>query len=94
MTFTEEFKITGEQIFSRIKELLQEGNIRRLKIRNKDGKVLLDTTVTIGSVGMGGIFLMAPLLTIIAAIVLSLREVSVEVEREASDGNDPHEIVR
>lgn len=91
MTFTEEFKFTGEQIFAKIKNLIKEGNIKRLIIKNKHGRVLLDTTVSIGAIGAGWLFLSAPILTTIAAIVMSIKEVHVEVEREKSA--DDHEII-
>ncbi len=81
MSFTEEFKITGNNIVQKIAEILNEGNIRRLVLKNKDGKVLLDTTLTIASIGGGWIFLLSPIIATIAAIVMSLKEVTLEIER-------------
>ena len=62
-TRTEEFRVDGEKIVAKIKELLHEGNIRRVIIKDKDGKSLLEIPVTFGVVGV----LLAPQLAALAA---------------------------
>lgn len=47
----EEFKVEGEKLLSKSKELIHEGNIRRLIIKNEKGKTLLEVPLTIGVVG-------------------------------------------
>lgn len=76
-TRTEEFKVDGEKIISKIKELLHEGNIRRVIIKDKDGKVLMEIPVTIGVVGV----LIAPQLAALGAIAALLTEATVVVEK-------------
>jgi len=48
---TEEFQVNGDQLIAKIKELLQEGNIRRISIRNEEGRTLIDVPLTVGVVG-------------------------------------------
>ena len=76
-THTEEFKVEGEKIIAKIKELLHEGNIRRVIIKDKDGKILMEIPVTIGVVGV----LIAPQLAALGAIAALLTEATIVVEK-------------
>jgi len=76
-TRTEEFRVDGEKIVAKIKELLHEGNIRRVIIKDKDGKSLLEIPVTFGVVGV----LLAPQLAALAAVAAVLTEATVVVEK-------------
>jgi hypothetical protein len=49
---TEEFQVNGDALLSKIKELLHEGNIRRIIIKNEDGRTLIDMPLTVGVVGI------------------------------------------
>ena len=74
----ETFKVNGEQLLAKVKQLLKEGNIRRIIIKDKSGKVIVEFPVTIGVVGT----LLAPSLAAIGAIAALLTECEVVVERE------------
>ncbi len=74
---TEEFQVKGEEIVSKIKELLHEGNIRRVIIKNEDGRTMIDIPLTIGVVGA----LLAPQLAAIGAIAALLAHGTVVVEK-------------
>lgn len=76
-THTEEFRVDGEKIVSKIKELLHEGNIRRVIIKDKDGKSLMEIPVTFGVVGV----LIAPQLAALGAIAALLSEANIVVEK-------------
>ncbi len=76
-TYTEEFRVEGEKIITKIKELLHEGNIRKVIIKDKDGKVFMEIPVTIGVVGV----LIAPQLAALGAIAALLTEATVVVEK-------------
>jgi len=76
-TYTEEFRVEGEKIVAKIKELLHEGNIRRVIIKDKDGKTLMEIPVTIGVVGV----LIAPQLAALGAIAALLTEANIVVEK-------------
>ena len=77
--FTEEFQVDGDELLSKIKELVHAGNIRRIIIRNEKGKTLIDIPLTIGVVGV----LMAPQLAAVGAIAALLSKGSIVVERVA-----------
>lgn len=74
---TEEFRVDGEELLSKIKNLLHEGNIRKIIIKDKDGKTILEIPVTLGVVGA----LIAPQLAAVGAIAALLTEATVVVEK-------------
>jgi len=74
---TEEFHVNGEELLARIKKLVHEGNIRRIIIKNKEGKIVLEIPMTFGVVGA----LIAPQLAAIGAIAALLTEATVVVEK-------------
>lgn len=74
---TEEFRVDGEKLIAKIKELIHEGNIRKVIIKDKDGKIVMEIPMTIGVVGA----LIAPQLAAIGAIAALLTEATVVVEK-------------
>jgi hypothetical protein len=74
---TEEFKVDGEKLIAKIKELIHEGNIRRIIIKDKDGKTVMEIPMTLGVVGV----LLAPQLAAIGAIAALVTEATVVVEK-------------
>ncbi len=77
---TEEFRVEGEKLIAKIKELFHEGNIRRVIIKDKDGKIVMEIPVTLGVVGV----LLAPQLAAIGAIAALITEATVVVEKTDS----------
>lgn len=76
-TRTEEFKIDGEKLIAKIKELIHEGKIRKIIIKDKEGKTLMEIPMTIGVVGV----LLAPQLAAIGAIAALVAEATLVVEK-------------
>lgn len=74
---TEEFRVNGEELLAKIKQLVHEGNIRRIMIKDKEGHVLMEIPLTFGVVGV----LLAPTLAAIGAIAALLTEATVVVEK-------------
>ncbi|MFN8426828.1 MAG: DUF4342 domain-containing protein [Anaerolineales bacterium] len=74
---TEEFRVDGEELLRKVKNLINEGNIRRVIIKDKDGKVVFEIPLTFGVVGA----LIAPQLAAIGAIAALLSEATVVVEK-------------
>jgi hypothetical protein len=74
---TEEFQVHGEEIVAKIKELLHEGNIRRVSIRNEEGRTLVDIPLTIGVVGA----ILVPQLAAIGAIAALLTHATIVIEK-------------
>ncbi len=77
---TEEFQVSGDKLVSKIKELLHEGNIRRIIIKNEEGRTLIDLPLTIGVVGV----LLAPQLAAIGALAALLTKGTIVVEKAES----------
>ena len=78
MSKTEEFKLSGEDLLRKVKDVLREGNVRRISIRDKDGKTIMEMPLTIGVVGT----LFAPGLAAIGALAALITECTLVVERE------------
>lgn len=77
-TRTEEFAVRGDELLTKIKDLVHEGNVRRLVIKNEEGNTLINMPLTIGVVGA----LVAPQLAAIGAIAALITHGSIVVERE------------
>ncbi len=77
---TEEFRVEGERLIAKVKELIHEGNIRRIIIKDKDGKTVMEIPMTLGVVGV----LIAPQLAAIGAIAALLTEATIVVEKTES----------
>ena len=77
MTRTEELKITGEELLSTVRELVRQGNIRRITIKNREGKTLVEIPLTLGVVGT----LLLPTLAALGAVAALVTECSIVVER-------------
>ena len=74
--WTEEFRVSGEGLLAKVKELVHEGNIRRIAIRNEEGKTLIDIPLTLGIVGA----VVAPQLAAIGAIAALVTDCTIVVE--------------
>ncbi len=74
---TEEFKMHGETLVSRLKELFHEGNIRRITIKNEDDHTLIEIPLTVGVVGA----LLLPVWAAIGAIAALAANLTIIVER-------------
>jgi len=74
---TEEFRVDGEELIGKVKNLINEGNIRRVIIKNKEGKIIFEIPLTFGVVGA----LIAPQLAALGAIAALLSEATVVVEK-------------
>ena len=91
-TTFEEFKVTGNQLLSRVKKLIQEGNVRRVIVKDPKGKTLVETPLTFGVAGMSGLLVLAPFLSAVAAVAILISDASVIVERYENENGDEHEI--
>jgi len=74
----ESFKVNGEELLKKVKELIKEGNVRRLIIQDKKQKTLIEFPLTVGVV----IGVLAPVLAAIGAIAALITECTITVVRE------------
>ena len=78
-SYTEELQVMGEQLLSKVKELLHEGNVRRIIIK-QEGRTIMEFPLTIGVVGV----VAAPVLVAIGAVSALIAQCSIEVVRSES----------
>lgn len=76
-TTQEEFKVSGDDVVKKVKELVRAGNIRRIIIKNEEGKTLIEIPLTIGVVGA----LLLPVLAAIGAIAAIVTNCTIVVEK-------------
>lgn len=79
MTTTKEsFRVNGEFLLNKVKELIKEGNVRKISIHGHAGKEIMSFPLTFGVVGT----LIAPVLAAIGALAALIGECTITVERE------------
>lgn len=77
---TSEFRVRGENLIARIKELIHEGNVRRIIIKNDEGRTLLEIPLTIGVVGA----VLAPVWAALGALAALAADLRIVVEKVES----------
>ena len=78
----EEIKVSGAALKQKLKELLREGNVRRVIIRNPQGRTLLDMPLSAGIVGA----VLLPFWVAVGAVVALATEFTILIERDADAG--------
>jgi len=74
----EEFKVSGEKILEKVKELIKEGNVRRIIIINEKGDALMEIPLTFAVVGTA----FAPVLAAVGALAALIANCTIIVERK------------
>jgi hypothetical protein len=77
----ESFKVNGDNLLKKVKELIAEGNVTKVTIEDKDGKEVMSFPLTIGLVGV----MLAPILAAIGTIAAFVAECTITVERADTD---------
>ena len=78
----EDFKVKGDELVAKLKELLHEGNVRRVIVKTEEGNTLVEIPLTIGVVGA----LLAPVWAAVGAIAALVTDCTVTIEhREESE---------
>jgi hypothetical protein len=75
-TFWQTIELTGDQLLKTVRELIEAGNVRRIRVRQKD-RTVAEFPLTIGLVGA----VFAPMLAAVGALAALLTECSIDVER-------------
>lgn len=73
----EEFKLNGAEVVDKIKELIHEGNIRRIILKNDENKTLIEIPLTLGLVGAA----LMPVLAAVGAIAALVAKMTIVVEK-------------
>lgn len=75
---TEEFKVDGKELVTKVKELIKQGNARKITIKNSSGKTLVSIPLTWGAIGA----VIAPLLASVATVAALVTSCTIVVERD------------
>lgn len=78
-TFWESIEVKGDALLKKVKELIAEGNVRRVRIRQHD-RTIAEFPLTVGVVGT----VLAPILAAVGALAALLTECTIDVERSAA----------
>jgi hypothetical protein len=82
----DEFKISGDNLVAKVRELIREGNVRRVFIKNDEGDTLLEIPLTAGLALTALTAAVAPVLVAVGAVAALLTQVTVGVERRVPSG--------
>jgi hypothetical protein len=80
-TWYEEFRVSGEDLIAKVKEIIHEGNVRRIILKNEEGNTLIEVPVTAGVAVAALTLAFAPVLAAIGAIAALVTHVTLVVER-------------
>ncbi|MDE3154806.1 MAG: DUF4342 domain-containing protein [Acidobacteriota bacterium] len=83
-TFWESVKLEGGQLVGKIAEIIHEGNVRRVIIK-QDERVLMEFPLSVGVVGV----MLAPILAAVGAAAVMIKNCTIDVEREVRPTDPP-----
>ncbi len=89
-TWYEEFKVTGDTVVAKVRELIRAGNVRRVFIKNEQGNTLFEIPLNAGLAVTATATIIAPALVAVGAVAALLTQVTIGVERQ---GHNPQERV-
>lgn len=81
---TEEYQIDGDELVAKVKDLVHEGNIRRVTIKNETGNTLIEIPLTLGVVGA----LLLPVWAALGALAALVTNCTIVVEKLVDDQTD------
>ncbi|MGZ5423373.1 MAG: DUF4342 domain-containing protein [Candidatus Aminicenantales bacterium] len=73
----EEFRVNGGELLNKVKEIIHEGNVRRIILKDEHGKTFMEIPLTVGVVGA----IVAPVLAAIGAIAALASSLTIVVEK-------------
>jgi len=77
----ESFKVSGDELLSKIKEIIKEGNARRVIIKNEKEETIMEFPLTIGAIGV----VLAPMFAAVGAIAALATDCTIIVEKKAKE---------
>ena len=87
MTTKEKLTVSGGQLVEKVKQLIHEGNIRKVRLIHKD-KTILEIPLSIGAPAAAAGILVAPVLAALAAFAALVTECTIEVEKIEKDAGE------
>jgi hypothetical protein len=83
----EEFKLSGSEVIDKIKELIHQGNIRRISLKDDSGKAILEIPLTLGVVGAA----LMPVLAAVGAVAALAAKLTIVVEKDEEEKEEKKE---
>ena len=80
MANTEKFKVSGSQLVEKVKQLIREGNIRKVRLVH-EGRTIIEIPLTMGAPAVAAGILVAPVLAALGAFAALVTECTIEVEK-------------
>jgi len=80
MTTKEKFTVSGSQLVEKVKQLIHEGNVRKVRLLH-EGRIVIEIPLTIGAPAAVIAILAAPVLAALGAFAALVTECTIEVER-------------
>jgi hypothetical protein len=77
----ESFKVTGDEIMNKVKEIIKEGNARRIIIKNEKDETIMEFPLTIGAIGA----VLAPLFAAVGTLAALVTNCTILVEKKVND---------
>ena len=81
MTVKEKFTVSGSQLVDKVKQLIREGNIRKVRLLH-EGRTVIEIPLTVGAPAVAIAILTAPVLAALGAFAALVTECTIEVEKE------------
>lgn len=84
----EEISVTGKELLETIKSVVSDGNVRRIVVKNKKGKILIEIPLTVGVAGLGAaIYVLGAFIPAITFYALFANDFSILIERDGEGSN-------
>jgi Domain of unknown function (DUF4342) len=80
-TWTENVELLGDELVAFVKRLAAEGKVKRIRVIEPDGDIVVDMPLTLGAIAGGAVVLAAPLLAILGVLAAFLTKVKLEIVR-------------
>ncbi len=85
----EQFRVSSKELAAKVRELIHQGNVRRIIVRDDHGHTFMEIPLTVAAIGA----IAAPVLAAVAAIATLVSNFEIVVERAAPVGNQPQSPV-
>lgn len=87
-TWTEQIEVRSDELLAQVKCLAAEGRVKRIRVIEPDGDIVLEMPLTIGAIAGGAVIVSAPMLALLGALAAFVSKVKIEIVRSGQDPDD------
>jgi len=80
-SYQESFKVSGDEILTKIKEIIKEGNARRIIIKNEKDETIMEFPLTVGAIGI----VLAPIFAAVGTLTALATKCTIIVEKKVEE---------